>query len=191
MAAADALGVTLRVIRVLERLKVDYLVGGSLASSLHGIPRSTQDADLVVDLDADKVPALVEALRDDFYIDLEHATDAVESRSSFNVIHLETMFKVDLFIAKSDPIARVEMERRQRFQLSDESVIEVASAEDTVLRKLLWFELGQGVSERQWRDALGVLKVQKGKLDLEYLTAHAAELGIDAHLQRALKEARS
>ncbi len=188
MAAEEAIEVTLRVVRVLERLGIDYLVGGSLASSLHGIPRSTQDADLVVDLPTNKVAPLVKALEGDFYVELEHAREAVEKKSSFNVIHLRTMFKVDLFVLENNSASQFEMDRRQRFEIGDGGHLEVASAEDTVLQKLYWYQLGRGVSDRQWQDALGVLKVQKGNLDLKYLETCASELGIRDLLRRALTE---
>ena len=186
MAAHQAIDVTLHVVRELDRLGISYLVVGSLASSLHGIPRSTQDADLVVDLPASKVAQLVSALGDDFYVEIDHARDAVERKTSFNVIHLDTMFKVDLFVLGDAPLDQLEMDRRQRFQLSDEVPLEVASAEDTVLQKLRWYQLGRGVSDRQWQDAVGVLRVQAGKLDRTYLEEHARALGVDKLLRRAL-----
>lgn len=191
MALPETLQVALRVARVLEDLRVPYLVGGSLASSLHGIPRSTQDADLVADLRPEHVVPLVAALKDTFYIDAERAGDAIRGRSSFNVIHLATMTKVDLFVLKDDELSRLEMERRQEVALTEEpgTVLPVASAEDTVLQKLAWFRMGGGVSERQWNDVLGVLKVKRGRLDLIYLGDWAERTGLDGLLRQALGEA--
>lgn len=191
MPIADALRATLEVVRVLDELEVPYLLGGSLASSLHGIPRSTQDADLVADLAHDHVAPLVARLQPAFYIDDERAAEAVERRSSFNVIHLATMTKVDIFPLKPDPLSRREMERRQRVTLAGEpdAALWVASAEDIILQKLAWFELGGGVSERQWQDVLGVLKVRGGELDIEELQRDAETAGLGELLRRALSEA--
>lgn len=191
MALADALRATLEVVRVLDELEVPYLLGGSLASSLHGIPRSTQDADLVADLAPRHVAPLVARLQPAFYIDDERALEAIAGRSSFNIIHLETMTKVDIFPLKPDPLSRREMERRQLVTLAEEpdASLWVASAEDIILQKLAWFELGGGVSERQWQDVLGVLKVRRGELDIEEMRRDAEEAGLGALLRRALDDA--
>lgn len=191
MSAGDPLAVTLEVAGVLEALAVPYLVGGSLASSFHGVPRSTLDADLVADLGVEHVGPFSAALEDRFYLDRERIAQAVDNRSSFNVIHLATMFKVDVFVAGDDPLTRGELGRRQRVVVGDgpDETLMIASAEDTVLQKLLWYRLGGGVSERQWRDAVGVLKVQRGRLDLAALTRWAAQAGVAELLDRALAEA--
>jgi hypothetical protein len=188
MELADALAVILTVARVLDDLAVPYLLGGSLASSLHGIPRSTQDADLVVDLRPEHVLPLVAALAPEFYIDADRAADAVRRLASFNVIHLTTMTKVDLFVLKDDPLSRLEMERRQFVALPAPAGVRlpVATAEDIVLQKLLWFRAGGEVSDRQWLDLLGVLKVKRGQLDISYIERWAAELGLGDLLRRAL-----
>lgn len=186
--ADDALRATLVVVATLEELGLDYLIGGSLASSLHGIPRSTQDADVVVDLPLSRVGELVAALAGRFYIDEEMARDAVLRASSFNVIHLPTMFKVDLFVLGSDPMSRTELARRQRYQVgANLTEVFVASAEDTILQKLIWYRRGNEVSDRQWQDVLDVLRVQGRRLDHGYLERWADELG----LRRLLDEARS
>lgn len=188
MAELEALVVATRVVRALEDLGVSYLVGGSLASSVHGIPRASEDADLVADLRPEHIAPLVAKLRPEFYVDEERASTAVQRRASFNVIHLQTMFKVDLFVLKDEPFAREEMRRRQRLELPS-GTLEVASAEDTILQKLLWYRLGSGVSERQWRDVLGILKVKRGRLDLGYLRLWADEMDLQDLLDQALTSA--
>lgn len=190
MPTSDALRVCREVAEILERLGIPCLVGGSLASSLHGIPRSTDDADLVAELREDHVEPLVAALGSRFYVDADHVREAVRRRSSFNVIELETMFKVDLFVLGDDAAAREELARSQRFELAEGAgEIPVASPEDTVLQKLRWYRLGHEVSDRQWQDALGVLQVQGKRLDRTYLERGAAALRVQDLLERALQEA--
>lgn len=191
MAVEPALAVALEVARALERLGVPYLVGGSVASSLYGIPRSTQDVDLLADLRDQHVEPLVAALGDRFYVDSERVRQAVERRSSFNVIQLATMFKVDLFVLEDDPLSQAEMARRRRVRVGDgpDEHLEVASAEDTVLQKLLWYRLGSGLSDRQWGDLVGILKVQRGRLDLAYLERWAREADVVDLLHRAFTDA--
>lgn len=187
----EILEITLYVTETLERLGVPYLVGGSLASSLHGTPRATQDVDLVAELRLQHVPALVAALEETFYVDHEMIRDAIRRRSSFNVIHLETMFKVDVFILKDDPASRQEMERRQVYRILDNPPrdLVIASAEDSILQKLYRYQLGAGVSDRQWNDVLGVMKTQGGQLDMPYLTRTAALLNVEDLFQQACRDA--
>ncbi|HUP22611.1 MAG TPA: hypothetical protein VNB06_06685, partial [Thermoanaerobaculia bacterium] len=170
MPAEEALRVCLEVARLFERLGVRYVVGGSLASSLHGVPRSTDDADLGAELREEHVRPLVEALEGRFYVDEERVRYAVRRGGSFNVIELSAMFKVDVFILGEGPLHREQLERRQRITLPEGGEeLEVASAEDTVLQKLRWYRLGREVSERQWGDLVGVLKTQGRRLDWAYL----------------------
>jgi hypothetical protein len=188
--ADEALRVTLEVGRILESLGLDYLVGGSLASSVHGVPRSTEDADIALDLPRERVGDLLAALNGGFYVDEERVRSAVARQASFNVIHLETMFKVDLFVIGHDPLGRSELARRQRHAVGPEAEeVEVASAEDTVLQKLLWYRLGNEVSDRQWRDLVGVLRVQGTRIDRAYLEEWAERLGLHGLLAEALAEA--
>jgi len=187
---AEPLEVTLLVIEALEKLNVPYLIGGSLASALHGAARSTLDTDLVADLHPEQVNRLVMMLQNDFYIDDEMIMDAVRHRSSFNIIHLPTAFKVDVFIPKERGFDRVQFQRCRLEVVANEPERKafVTTAEDIVLAKLEWYRLGGGVSDQQWRDIIGVLKVQAGRLDLEYMQKWAAELGVTDILQRALQE---
>ncbi len=191
VAPEEGFQVVLEVARVLERLGVPYAVGGSLASSLHGIPRSSQDGDLVADLRAEHVQPFVAAIAQIFYVSPERVLQAVQRRSSFNIVHLKTAIKVDIFVLSSEPLSLQEMARRQILPVPGEpgTTLHVASAEDTVLQKLLWYRKGNMVSERQWNDILGVLKVQRADLDFSYLKEWAAQAGVDDLLKKALEEA--
>ena len=185
---SEPLLVAARVARALDALGIRYVVGGSLASSIHGIPRATQDVDLVAEMELSHVDGLVAALADDFYIDAAMIRDAIRRRASFNVVHLATMFKADVFVAKDDPWTREEMLRARKEEMdTPEGKISLpfASAEDTILHKLVWYRLGNHISDRQWRDAVGVIKIQAGGLDLEYLRLWAGRLGVSDLLARA------
>ncbi len=187
----EAFLVLLEVTRVLDELNVPYVVGGSLASSLHGIPRSTQDADLVAALRIDHIQPFIGRVEGAFYLSPERIEAAVRRRTSFNLIHLKTMIKVDLFVFSDTPLARQEMARRQTLPIPGEpgSHLQVASPEDTILQKLLWYRKGGGVSERQWNDILGVVKVQGRALDLDYLKEWAKRSGIEDLLTRVFADA--
>jgi hypothetical protein len=185
----EPLEVTLRVVRVLETLGVDYLVGGSLASSLHGIPRATQDVDIVARLRARHVDDFVSHLGDGFYVDADMIRDAIRRLSSFNIVDMATMMKVDVFVAGRDALQRAEMERRESYSLDEHTSLWLASAEDIVLQKLDWYEKGSRISERQWNDALGVLKVRGSSMDVSYLRKWAHEIGLEELLDRLLADA--
>ena len=190
-AETEFLAAVSRVVGTFEALGVDYLVGGSVASSVYGEPRQTLDADLVARLLGHHAEPLVTRLGREFYADLPAVITAVQTQGCFNVIHLETMTKVDVFVRWRDPFAQSQFARRQKKRVGEKVPLELffATAEDTVLAKLDWYRKGGGVSERQWRDLLGVLKVQADALDRAYLLHWAAELGITDLLQRALEEA--
>jgi len=187
----EQLAVTMLVVDALETLGVPYAIGGSFASALHGVMRATMDADLVADLGPGQIVPFALALGEAFYADVEMMRDATHQHSSFNLIHLDTMFKVDIFVARPRDFDRAQLDRRQLHLLSEnpERHAYVASAEDIVLSKLEWYRLGGEVSDRQWRDALGVLKVQGERLDLEYMHRMAAGLGIGDLLSRVLEGA--
>ncbi len=186
----ESVRVLMLVTKAFDDLQIPYLVGGSMASALYGVARSTLDADVVADIRQENVAALIAALGSDFYADDEMIRGAIEQRSSFNLVHFETMFKVDVFIRKERPYDRAQFERRieQVFATDPEQRAFITSAEDIILAKLEWYRLGYEISDRQWRDILGVLKVQAGRLDLDYLRHWAAELKVADLLQRALKE---
>ena len=189
--APPSLEVVLHVIEILEDLDLEYHLGGSFASAIHGVPRQTMDVDLVVALDADRTAALVQHLEDTFYVDLDVAVDAVGRRGSFNAIHLASGFKVDFFVKGEADYDDIELQRSVHVQISTDPPRSAAvkSAEDTVLRKLQWYQAGGEVSDRQWRDVLGVMVANRGGLDQEYLDRWANRLGIEDLLRQAAREA--
>lgn len=186
----EPLSAALQVIDALEKLNVAYYVGGSLASSTYGEYRASLGADLIADLDNQHVAPLVKELGADFYADEEMIGDAVSRKSSFNLIHLRLASKVDVFIPGNRPFDRLKFQRRilQTIAHDPPRSVYVASPEDTILAKLEWYRLGHEVSERQWRDVLGVLRVQGDHLDHGYLRQWAAELAVADLLTKAFGE---
>lgn len=191
----EPIEVTLKVTTVFEKLGVPYLIGGSLASTLYGMVRTTQDADIVAEMRRQHLRPFLTALQNEFYMDDEMIADAIQRHSSFNIIHRETMFKVDVFIPRPRPFVQSQLTRAQRqaFAFETDSIISArfASPEDTILAKLEWYRMGGEVSDRQWRDILGVLKVRAGELDLDYLQTWAAELDVSDLLKKALEDSNA
>lgn len=179
------------VVFALEALGVGYYIGGSVASSTHGVSRSTIDADLVADLKQDHVDRFCDLLGEEYYAEPEAIRDAIRHRGSFNIIYKPTMYKVDIFMVNSLFERRI-MERSKPYQINEQdsnSRFILATAEDIVLHKLVWFRMGGGVSERQWLDVLNVLKVQAGQLDEAYLDEWADALDVTRLLRKARSEA--
>jgi hypothetical protein len=186
----EPLEVTLKVTGVFEKLGVPYLISGSLASTLYGMVRNTQDADIVAEMRLEHLQPFVSALQDEFYLDDVMIGESIKRNSSFNLIHRDTMFKVDVFIPRPRPFLQSQLARarKQTFTFETEVSAKFASPEDTILSKLEWYRMGGEVSDRQWRDILGVLKTRAGELDLAYLRQWAGELKVGDLLERALNE---
>jgi hypothetical protein len=184
----EALRVALAVIDVLDELRVRYHVGGSYASSIHGIPRQTQDIDLVVELQPEAAAPLASKLGDEFYVDEESVRRAARDRTSVSVIHLGSGIKVDLFVRGDSPFDLEEFRRhrRERIRREPERYVYVKTAEDTLLRKLSWYRMGGETSDRQWNDVLGIARTQGEALDRDYVERWARELGVEDLLERAL-----
>lgn len=174
--------------RILEQLEIPYFLGGSAASSIHGEARSTQDLDFIVDLSENNLKQFLDAINTDYFVDREAAAAALRGVRSFNILELETMFKIDIFPLRSDPLSQSEMRRRERIQLDANTAIWTSSQEDTILKKLLWFHHSAESLEQQLRDVRGVLKTQGKLLDMTYLTRMAEVSGIRHLLERVLRD---
>ena len=186
---SEAVAVTLHVTQTLEVLKIPYAIGGSMASTAHGRIRTTMDVDIVAQVQERHVDPLVLALGADFYADAAMMQQAIAHRSSFNLIHLETMFKVDIFVAKERPFDQQQIARRQPQVLEPpDHIAYVASPEDVILAKLEWYRQGGEVSERQWQDIQGILDVQGERLDRAYLQQWATSLEVSDLLGQAWAE---
>lgn len=172
----------------LEDLGVRYYLVGSVASSLHGRPRLTIDADLVADLRSEHARALCDRLQAEYYVDEQMILEAIRRRRSFNVVHFATALKVDVYVPTAGEYARLALERASRLQLGPAAKLMVGSAEDVLLYKLYWYRLGNEVSDRQWGDILGIAEVQPA-LDRDYLARWAKTLGVEDLLERVLATA--
>jgi hypothetical protein len=186
----DALTVLLRV---LDELGIRYFAVGSVASSIHGLPRFTQAVDFVVQIEEAHIESLASLTSQAYYMDVNEARGAIARGRAFNLIHLSTAYKIDLFPLAKDAFHTSEMARAQ---VQDWSVpganpirLPVASAEDTILSKLVWYRQGGMVSDRQWNDILGV--AGRATLDRTYLGDWAPRLGVMDLLEKLFAEADS
>jgi hypothetical protein len=186
----EPIAVTIQVTRVLEKLGIPYLIGGSLASTIYGMPRTTLDSDIVADMSPIHIQPFIASLQDEFYMDEEMIAGSIQRHSSFNIIHRTSMFKVDVFIPHPSPFHRSQLARAQKqtFSTDPEVSARFSSAEDTILAKLEWYRLGGEISERQWRDVLGILKTLAEALDRDYLREWAKELKVNDLLEQAQAE---
>ncbi|MGB9773770.1 MAG: hypothetical protein ACP5JH_09735 [Bacteroidota bacterium] len=173
------------VIERLEKHKIEYMITGSFASNLHGVPRTTLDVDIVASSDFERLKNFIEEIQSGFYADLNMVKEAFEQRGMFNIIHYETGFKIDFIMKKKGHYYEKEFERRKTYTFADKLCF-FASPEDTILSKLLWAKKGE--SERQFQDALGVAKIQGENLDHEYLQKWAEILGVKDMLERVIRE---
>jgi hypothetical protein len=193
VTAPDLLAAVGPLLDLLQELRVRHYVGGSIASSAHGVARASIDADVVAELGPEHAERLCSNLEGAYYVPEARVRDGIARRASFNLIHLETMLKVDVFVSKDRPFDRRAMDRARpsSSETADERSLPLASAEDTILAKLEWFRRGGEASERQWSDVLGVLRAGGPSLDSRYLEDGARELAVSDLLGRALAEAGS
>ena len=191
MKIPDILLAVQPVIQAFEKLSIPYYIGGSIASSVYGMARATLDVDIVADLKINHIAHLNQILEHQYYIDEDMIADAIRTSSSFNLIHLETMIKIDVFIHKEDPYAKMALRRKRQDTFEELANVEFyfSSPEDIIIAKLQWYKIGGFVSERQWLDVIGVIKVQGDLLHKKYLKRWSKKLGLSSLMQKAFGEA--
>ena len=187
----NPLVVLFEITNAFDSLGIDYVVVGSIASSIHGEYRASGDIDMVAEIQQEHIERLVSRLETHFYIDDLSVRRAIARGLKFNVIHLSAIFKVDVFAA-STSLGKQQLARRQLYKLDPEmpEQVWVATPEDTILAKLHWYRIGGEVSELQWRDVRGIIGTRGNQLDLEYLQRWAEREGLNDLLERALTESQ-
>ena len=180
------------VITAFSQMHIPYYISGSVASSTYGFARATLDVDIVAQMQNAHVDLFVKSIHNNYYCNEETIRTAVTHNTSFNLIHLDTLFKIDIFIVKNTPYNMQALQRKKKDILDNEHgaiPVYLASCEDIILNKLDWFHKGGEVSERQWLDVIGIIKVQQKNIDKEYLYHWAKHLELQQLLENALNEA--
>lgn len=185
-ASVNPISVAVLVSKRLVELKINYFVTGSVASSFMGEPRSTNDIDFVIDLPEFKIKSFVKTFETDFYINESSINEAVKFHRSFNLIHFDSVNKIDFFVPQVEGFVELQFRRKQKIIVSSETkeTLDMVSLEDLILNKLLWYRKGGAVSELQLRDVHGIMKANKTKLDQAYLETWALKLGIKEELKK-------
>lgn len=174
----------------LTKLGIRHYVGGSVASSFHGASRSTMDVDIVADMTDAAVSEFLKCFDKDFYVSEAAIRDAIRRKSCFNLIHLPTSFKVDVFVSRQRPFDVAAMNRATVEHLGDSHSLEihVATAEDAIISKLEWYRKTNETSDRQWDDVSRLLKLLGDAADVEYLRQSAESVGVEDLLERLLSQ---
>ena len=175
-----------KLVDLLEQKTATYAITGSIASNHWGVPRFTHDLDVLVVLNLDQACAIAASFTTDpYYASEEAAKDAVRTRSMFNLVDTSTTFKADLWVSSGDAFSQSMLSRRRRVGIISGLEAYLGSPEDVLLHKLVWNKITP--SERQLGDAAGIVAVQAGNLDLDYLRTWAAQQGTADVLEEALE----
>jgi len=175
------------VVENLQHAGIDYVICGSIAASFYGVERSTQDADIIIDLTEEQLTNFLKLLGDDYYVNGDAVLEALKQRTMFNIIDVENAWKADLIIRKKTDFYAEEFHRKRKEKLLGKDLY-ILSPEDVILSKLDWAKNSR--SEQQFRDALGVAMVQWERLDKDYLHKWAKELQVENTLKQLLKQAK-
>lgn len=173
--------------KLFEKNKISYILTGSFAGSFWGHPRATHDIDFVVEIkspEKGKISSLLKELGNDFDVDLSQAETAIDRHGQFNIFYPENLLKIDFWVAENNEFEKNKFKRKISVDLFGKQVA-IVSAEDLILTKLLWNK--KVYSDRHFRDCVGILEMQKGKLDEKYLRETAKKLGVTKSLNEARK----
>jgi hypothetical protein len=188
----DLLAALEPVVAACRQVGIRHYVGGSVASTFHGAIRSTMDVDLICSLEEPQVEAFIAACGNDFYVSPTAARDAVRQRKCFNLVHLPTSYKIDVFVSRGRRFdhAALDRARPESFGPRSTAPIAVATVEDSILAKLEWFRLTDETSERQWDDVSKLVRLHGSSLDADYLRPMADSIGVRDLLERLLSAER-
>ena len=186
---ADLIAALTPVSKAFNNLGIRFYIGGSVASSFHGAARSTLDVDLVAEMTEETIPGFLNHFGEDFYVSPSAIKEAVQNKSSFNLIHLPTSFKVDVFVSRQRAFDNSVMDRAVTQNLGNKTSLKVpiATAEDAILCKLEWYRKTNETSERQWDDVTRLMKLLGDSADISYLKKSAAGIGVDDLLDRLIE----
>lgn len=176
-------------LEILNRLSIPYVIGGSFASGVYGEFRATQDIDIVAQFDEVILDDFITLARNKFYLNENTLVQQIASGESFNMIHEQTVFKIDFFTKRGE---FEETQIKRAIEFVPEGVnfsVRVLSAEDVILAKLLWYKIGGAQSGYQWKDLLMVQKYQSKKLDIDYLQTWAKKIKVSKFYEKLTKEA--
>lgn len=178
------------LVAALRALGIRHFVGGSVASSFHGATRTTMDVDVVCELTEEHIPSFVDFFDDSFYISEPAVRDAVRRKSCFNLIHMPTSFKVDVFVSRGRPFDVDSILRATAESLGESRtvVVPIASAEDVIISKLEWYRLTNETSERQWDDVSKLVRLLGDAADIDYMNRAARSVGVADLLTRLLEQ---
>lgn len=171
----------------LKQNKIPYMITGAWSAIYYGRPRASHDVDFVLELtthDFKKAFRAFKKLPHTFFVQTESIKEAIDQKSMFNVIHLPTTLKFDFWILTNEEFDKTRFARRKKVNILDQ-LMEMASAEDTILQKLKWFVMGK--IEKHFVDAAFVYQIQKGKLDNDYLAKWCKRLKLDKYLRKLSK----
>jgi len=184
----DLIAALAPVVSCLKQLNVRHYIGGSVASSFHGAVRSTMDVDIVCELTQQNAQQFINTLADDYYLNGQAVRDALQSKSCFNLIHLASSFKVDVFVSRGRPFDNDCLLRSSMETLGEGIEVAIATAEDSVVAKLEWYRTGNEVSERQWDDVSKLIGLLGDQADWAYLQSAAASVGVEDLLDRLRRD---
>lgn len=178
----------IKLLRTLDGLSIPYAIGGSFASSAWGQPRQTRDLDVAVVVNLLQVKRLAEEVRGEFLLsekDMEEAAIGTAEFRSFQLLHMDDVFKIDVFALDASPYTQEVLRRRRRFSLGTDYEAQFVSPEDIVITKLRWYLLANRISDRQWNDIVHVLETQGHAFDYSYAEKWSAHFGVLDDLQKA------
>ena len=174
-----------KVTLIFEEKTIPYMLTGGIAVNYYGRPRFTHDVDFVIQVRLKDAEEITRLFKKEFYVAIEGIVDAIEHQTMFNLVHLETGFKVDCWISKAEEYAQASFARRREEIIFDQA-ISISSPEDLIISKLDWYK--KSGAQKHYEDVLGIFEIQKGRLDLNYIRKWAKHFSFLDMVEELLKK---